>query len=84
MYRYSSFLQKFAKAAKSDLCEENGVLYQQWKNWADLNNKEVIEKFSAVLVALGFSGQMLEILVVSTAVIVLHIRLKAFCEEYNK
>ncbi|NWF59058.1 MAG: hypothetical protein HXY43_07070 [Fischerella sp.] len=32
-----SFLKKFAWAAKSDLCEEGGVLNTQWKKWADLN-----------------------------------------------
>ncbi len=75
-----TFLQKFRAAAKNDLCEEGGVLYTQWKKWADLNNKDVIERFTAILVALGFTGNALEILVVSVAVIVIHLGAKAFCE----
>ncbi|MDJ0617494.1 MAG: hypothetical protein QNJ63_12255 [Calothrix sp. MO_192.B10] len=77
-----SFLKKFARAAKCDLCDDGGILHTQWKKWADLNNQEVIEKFGAVLVTLGFSGGALEILVVALAVIVIHIGVKAFCEEY--
>ena len=77
-----SFLKKFGKAAKSDLCEEGGVLYGQWQKWADLNNQQVVERFGAVLVAMGFSGAGLEILVVAIAVIVIHIGVKAFCEEF--
>ena len=79
-----TFLQKFLAAAKSDLCEEGGVLYTQWKKWADLNNKDVLDKFGAVLVAMGFAGATLEILAVSLAVIVIHIGVKAFCEEYGQ
>jgi hypothetical protein len=29
-----SFMKKFARAAKQDLCVEGGVLYGQWKNTA--------------------------------------------------
>ncbi len=79
-----TFLQTFLAAAKSDLCEEGGVLYTQWKKWADLNNKDVIERFTAILVALGFTGNSLEILLVSVAVIVIHLGAKAFCEYYSQ
>ena len=78
-----SFLKKFARAAKSDLCQEGGVLNTQWKKWADLNNQDVIDKFGIALVALGFSGNTLQILVVAVAVIVIHIGVKAFCENYS-
>jgi hypothetical protein len=77
-----SFLKKFRLAAKSDLCEEGGLLNNQWKKWTDLNNKDVVDKFGIVLAALGFSGAALEMLVVALAVIVIHIGVKAFCEEY--
>ncbi len=79
-----TFLQTFLAVAKSDLCEEGGVLYTQWKKWADLNNKDVINRFTAILVALGFTGNALEILVVSVAVIVIHLGAKAFCEYYSQ
>ncbi len=80
----NSFLKKFGRAAKSDLCEEEGLLNTQWKKWADLNNKDVIDKFEVLLVAMGFSGAGLEILVVAVAVVVIHIGVKAFCEDYSE
>lgn len=79
-----SFLRRFGCAAKSDLCEEGGVLNTQWKKWADLNNKDVVDKFGLLLVAMGFSGGMLQILVVAVAVVVIHIGVKAFCEDYSQ
>lgn len=78
------FLQKFGRAAKSDLCEEGGLLNSQWKKWGDLNNTDVVDKFGVLLVAMGFSGAALEILVVAIAVTVIHIGIKAFCEDYSQ
>ena len=78
-----TFLQTFLAVAKSDLCEEGGVLYDQWKKWADLNNEDAINRFTAILVGLGFTGGALEILVVSVAVIVIHLGVRAFCEYYS-
>jgi len=78
-----TFLQKFGLAAKSDLCEEGGMLYQQWKKWGDLENKEALERLGAVLMAMGFTGGALEPLAVATLVIILHLSVKTFCEEYS-
>jgi hypothetical protein len=44
----------------------------------------VVKNFSPLLLAMGFSGVLLEALVVSIAVIVIHIGLKAFCEEFGE
>ena len=77
-----SFLQKFHLAVRDDLCQEGGVLHTQWKKWADLSNPDVIDKFTVALVAMGFSGNAVNVLVVAVAVIVLHLGAKAFCEEY--
>lgn len=62
-----TFLQKFGRAAKVDLCEEGRMLYQQWKRWGDLENKEALERLGEVLVAMGFSGGALESLAVAVA-----------------
>lgn len=78
-----SFLKKFWKAAKADLCEEDGVLYKQWKKWGDLDNKETISKFGGLLAGMGISGEFITPIVVSVSVIVLHIGVKAFCDEYG-
>jgi hypothetical protein len=76
-----TFLQKFRKAARQDLCQEGGVLYAQWKKWGDLSNEKVLKSFGAALVALGLSGTALQIAAVALGVIVLHIGVKAFCME---
>ena len=78
-----SFLKKFWKAAKADLCEEDGVLYKQWKKWGDLDNKEAMDKFKVVLTGLGLTGNLLQSALVAVTVIVLHIGVKAFCDEYS-
>jgi hypothetical protein len=78
-----SFLQKFGRAAKSDLCQEGGMLNQQWQKWGDLDNKDAVERLGAVLVTMGISGDVLAPLVVAVTVIIIHIGLKAFCEDYS-
>jgi hypothetical protein len=78
-----SFLQKFWKAAKADLCEEEGVLYKQWKKWGDLDNKEAMDKFKVILTGLGLTGNLLSSVLVAIMVIVLHIGVRAFCDDYG-
>jgi hypothetical protein len=78
-----TFLRKFRQAAKADLCEEGGVLNAQWQQWKDLASGDVVKNFGPVLVAMGFTGVLLETLVVAVGVIVIHIGLKAFCEEFG-
>ncbi|WOD41485.1 hypothetical protein [Nodosilinea sp. E11] len=78
-----TFLKKFRKAAKADLCKEGGALNAQWQQWKDLASGDVVKNFGPVLVAMGFTGVLLETLVVAVGVIVIHIGLKAFCEEFG-
>ena len=77
------FLKKFRLAGKADLCDEGGVLNAQWQQWKDLASGDVVKNFGPILVAMGFSGVLLENLVVATGVIVIHIGLKAFCEKFG-
>lgn len=76
-----SFWRRFKQAAHSDLCEDGGVLYAQWQRYRDLSSKSVLESFGAVLMAMGFSGNALQILAVALGVIALHVGCKAICEE---
>lgn len=76
-----SFWRRFKQAAHSDLCDKGGVLNAQWKKYRDLSSKSVLESFGAILVAMGFSGNALQLLAMALVVIVLHIGLKAICEE---
>ena len=57
------------------------MLHTQWQKWGDLSNEAVLKSFGAVLAAMGFSGNALHMLAVALGVIVLHIGLKAVCEE---
>jgi hypothetical protein len=75
------FLKRFVKAARNDLCDEGGVLYAQWKKWGDLTNKNILKSFGALLVGMGFSGSQLQVLAVALAVVVIHLGVRAVCQE---
>ncbi|XOF35170.1 MAG: hypothetical protein ACL93V_07740 [Candidatus Electrothrix sp. YB6] len=76
-----TFWQRFKLAAHKDLCEEGGVLHDQWQKWGDLRKESVLKSFGAILVAMGFSGNALQVLAVAVAVIVMHIGCTAICAE---
>lgn len=76
-----SFWRRFKQAARRDLCEDGGVLHTQWKKHSDLSNEEVLKSFGAILAAMGFSGNVLQMLAVASGVIVIHIGCKAICAE---
>ncbi|MFI3218571.1 MAG: hypothetical protein QX189_05560 [Methylococcales bacterium] len=76
-----SFMKKFARAAKQDLCVEGGVLYGQWKKYGDLENEKMVNTFSGILIGMGVSSAFLATAVVAVSVIVIHIGIKAFCED---
>jgi hypothetical protein len=76
-----SFWRRFKQAARRDLCEEGGVLHTQWQKYGDLSNEAVLKSFGAVLAAMGFSGNVLQMLAVAAGVIVIHLGCKAVCEE---
>jgi hypothetical protein len=56
-----SFLRKFARVAKRDVCEEGGLLNKQWEAYQDLSRPETL-----------------------TCVIMVHLGLRTFCEEYGE
>ncbi len=78
-----SFLARFGRAAKADICDKDGLLHKQWEKWGDLNNKDALERLGGVLVAMGFSGNVVSPLAVAAIVVIVHIGLKAFCEDYG-
>jgi hypothetical protein len=78
-----SFWRRFQKAARGDICQEGGVLHAQWKRWGDLSNQKVIKQLGAILAAMGFSGNVLQMLALACGVIVIHIGVKAYCMESN-
>lgn len=76
-----SFMKKFARAAKKDLCLEGGVLHEQWKKYGDLDNESMIKNFGGVLAGLGLTSAPLQTAVVAVSVIIVHLGIKAFCED---
>jgi hypothetical protein len=78
-----SFLARFGRAAKSDLCDKDGLLHKQWERFTDLDNRDALERLGTVLAAMGFSGHVLSSLAVAAIVVIAHIGLKAFCEDYG-
>ena len=50
------FLRKFGRAGRRDLCEEGGVLYEQWKKYADLENEKTIGFVSGIVGTMGVTG----------------------------
>ena len=79
-----SFLARFGRAAKSELCDEKGMLNQQWQKYLDLDNKDALKQLGNVLFGMGFAKDAVSTLAVATIVIVGRIGLKAFCEDYGK
>jgi hypothetical protein len=76
-----SFMKRFAHNAKKDLCEEGGKLNALWKRYGDLENEDMVKTFSGILIGMGVSNALLATAVVAVSVIVIHIGIKAFCED---
>jgi hypothetical protein len=77
------FLRKFARASRRDLCEEGGVLYEQWKKYADLENEKTIGFVSGIVGAMGLTGGAATGAAIAVTVIMLHLGVKTICEEYG-
>ena len=78
------FLRKFGRAGRRDLCEEGGVLYEQWKKYADLENEKTLRSVGIVLGAMGLAGQPLTSVAIAMTVVMLHLGVKTMCEEYGE
>ena len=80
-----TFWQKYKQAARKDLCNKDGYLYQQWHKWRDLPSKDAIKVSLGLVAGLGISGTALPVVAVAASVIllniVLNIGVNAICEE---
>jgi hypothetical protein len=77
----ANFWARFKQAAWKDLCQEDGLLYQQWHKWKDLSNKDLVKFSYGILVGLGITGAALYVVIVAVAVIILHLGVKTICAE---
>ena len=78
-----SFLRKFVRSGHRDLCEEDGVLFKQWKKYGDLDNETTLKVVGGILGTMGLTGGMLQAGAIAVTVIVLHLTVKTICEEYG-
>jgi hypothetical protein len=78
-----SFMAKLGRATKSEICDPDGFLYQQWEKWGDLDNKDTLKVLGGVLAGMGIAGNVLPTLVIAVTVVILRIGRKAFCEDYG-
>ncbi len=77
------FLADFGWAAKSELCDEKGMLNKQWQKYLDLDNKDALNQLGTVLFGMGFAKDAVSTLAVAAIVIIGRIGLKAFCKDYG-
>jgi hypothetical protein len=79
-----SFLRKFARVAKRDVCEEGGLLNKQWEQYQDLSRADTLAVVGGALGLLGLANPVVTAIAVPVTVIILHLGLRTFCEEYGE
>jgi hypothetical protein len=77
------FLTNLGWAAQSELCDEKGMLNQQWQKYLDLDNKDALKQLGNVLLGMGFAKDAVSTLAVAAIVVIGRIGLKAFCKDYG-
>ena len=78
------FLRKFARVAGRDVCEEGGLLNQQWEKYQDLGREDTLVVVAGALGLMGLANPVVVAIAVPITVIVLHLGLRTFCEEYGE
>jgi hypothetical protein len=79
-----SFLRKFARVAKRDVCDEGGLLNKQWEQYQDLSRADTLAVVGGALGLLGLANPVVTAIAVPVTVIILHLGLRTFCEEYGE
>ncbi len=79
-----SFLRKLARVARRDVCEEGGLLNKQWEQYQDLSRADTLAVVGGALGLLGLANPVVVAIAVPVTVIILHLGLRTFCEEYGE
>jgi hypothetical protein len=79
-----SFLRKFARVARRDVCEEGGLLNKQWEEFQDLSRPETLTVVGGALGLMGIANPVVTAIAVPVSVILVHLGLRTFCEEYGE
>ncbi len=77
------FLRKFARVARRDVCEEGGLLNGQWEKYQDLSREDTLAVVAGALGLMGMANPVVVAIGVPITVIILHLGLRTFCEEYG-
>ena len=77
------FLRKFARVARRDVCEEGGLLNGQWEKYQDLSREDTLVVVVGSLGLMGIANPVVVAIGVPITVIILHLGLRTFCEEYG-
>jgi hypothetical protein len=78
-----SFMAKLGRAARSEICDEDGLLYKQWEKWGDFENKDALKVIAGVLAGMGITGNAWPTVTVAVVVVIARIGRRAFCEDYG-
>jgi hypothetical protein len=78
------FLRRFARVARRDVCEEGGLLHKQWVKYQDLSRADTLAVVAGALGLMGIASPVVVAISVPITVIVLHLGLRTFCEEYGE
>jgi hypothetical protein len=78
------FLKRFARVAKRDVCDDGGLLNQQWKLYQDLSRSDTVKVVGGVLAGMGIANPTIATIVLPIGVILTHLTLRTFCEEYGE
>lgn len=77
------FLRKFARVARRDVCEEGGLLNGQWEKYQDVSREDTVSVVAAALGVMGIANAGVVAIAVPITVIMVHLGLRTFCEEYG-
>jgi hypothetical protein len=78
------FLRRFARVARRDVCDEGGLLNRQWVKYQDLGREDTIVVVAGALGLMGVASPVAVAIAVPVTVIILHLGLRTFCEEYGE
>ncbi len=59
-------------------------MQKQYEIFGNLKKDELLDKLAGLIAAMSFAGVALQVLLVATAVYILHIGIKAFSDKYCK
>jgi hypothetical protein len=78
---FQAFAQRFVAAASADLCQEGGVLYEQWEQAQDFDSHTLVERLLPILTGLDLTDDGLGKVLVPLAAILIHQGGESFCMQ---